>query len=445
MLREGKGGLRAGERLYIMAQPRIVHMSYSADEGGAARAAYRQHEALARAGLNSSMFVLRSSIQNDEHIYRFEPSPGMWSRLLHIARKVWWHASFERYSHSRPSDLEIFTGDRSPFGNEPLLAIPEADILNFHWVAQFVDYRSMLGALGRRAPMIWTLHDMNPFTGGCHYALNCDGYTRSCGACPQLGSRSQHDLSRKIWKRKWRAFQEIGHDRLHVVTPSQWLADRARESSLFSERPIRVIPYGLDTELFSPRDPQISRELLGLHSTMLTLLFVSDSVSNSRKGYKLLKRVLARLKDMDHIQLVSVGEGANDRDLQANVIHAGRIDNERLLSFIYSAADVFVIPSLADNLPNTVLESMACGTPVVGFDVGGIPEMVRPRVTGLLAPVGDCEALGEAIRSLLSDHDLRREMAENCRRIAVEKYSLEVCARAYEALYRSVLNEQPCD
>jgi glycosyltransferase involved in cell wall biosynthesis len=171
-------------------------------------------------------------------------------------------------------------------------------------------------------------------------------------------------------------------------------------------------------------------------------LFVADSTDNWRKGFVLLAEALSGLTELPNLFLVSLGGDKPALNSHIDHLHLGHTDNDRLLSFAYSAADVFVISSLQDNFPNTVLEALACGTPVVGFSVGGIPEMVRSGVTGLLAPPEDEHALAGDIASLLENDELRTEMSANCRRVAIEEYSLEIQANRYIKLYEALINGQ---
>jgi glycosyltransferase involved in cell wall biosynthesis len=319
--------------------------------------------------------------------------------------------------------------------------LPAADIINLHWIAGFVDLQSFFSEMSRHVPIVWTLHDMNAFTGGCHYDEGCGKYELSCGACPQLSSSKSGDRSHRIWLRKRDAFAEVAPGRLQFVSPSRWLADALRRSSLLADRPVTVIPNGVDVDDFAPRDRRLARDALGIPSDAAVVLFVADSVENRRKGFTLLAEALADLHEVPNLLAVSVGRDKPTANFNAKHLHLGYVDNDRFLSLIYSAADAFAIPSLQDNLPNTVLESLACGTPVVGFDLGGIPDLLRPGVTGFLAPEGDVAAFRDALASLLQDPALRVELAANCRHVAVTEYSLEVQARRYLELYESVLAE----
>ncbi len=364
------------------------------------------------------------------------------SGLRRILRRGLIWRDFRRYESSRPSCHDSFNDSRSEYGVTLLEQLPSCDLINLHWIAGFVDYRSFFLRAPSHIPIVWTFHDMNPFTGGCHYDEDCGRFVECCGECPQLGSKDVHDLSRQIWRRKRNIFQRLEPEALHIVTPSLWLAEEAKRSSLLGRFSSSVIPNGLDTDSFSARDPSIARAVLEVPENAKVVLFVAGSTDNWRKGFVFLANALSELPELPDLFLVSLGGGKPALNSRINHLHLGYADNDRLLSFAYSAADVFVISSVQDNFPNTVLEALACGTPVVGFSVGGIPEMVRSGVTGLLAPPGDERALAGAISHLLENDATRAEMSANCRRIATEEYSLEIQANRYIELYEDLIKGQ---
>jgi len=313
-------------------------------------------------------------------------------------------------------------------------------VINLHWVSGLVDYRRFFAAVPEDVPVVWTLRDMNTFTGGCHYDAGCDRFVERCGACPQLGSSDDEDLSRRVWERKETLFSSLTPERLHIVTPSRWMAGEVARSSLLGDRfAVSAIPNGVNTDEFAPRDRAAARSVLGIPEESEVVLFVAYSVAPRRKGFPLLMDALRQLSNRPNLLAVSVGAGSPAADIPFPTLHLGKISQNRLLSLVYSAADVYVIPSLQDNLPSTVLESMACGTPVVGFDVGGVPEMVRPGVTGTLAPVGDVDFLAASISSLLSDPAERKAMAERCRSVVMDEYGMDSYVRGYEALYHRLV------
>jgi glycosyltransferase involved in cell wall biosynthesis len=416
---------------------RVVHIS-NGGFGGAARAAYRLHAGLRRLGHDSCMLVLYPS-EGDPSVRRFLPPGGLWNRFRRYFRGRRIVSDYAPYRQSRSADYDMFSDDRSKYRTDLLAQLPPCDVINLHWVADLVDYRTFFAQAARRQPVVWTLHDKNAFTGGCYYANGCAGYVDSCGTCPALGSRHENDLSRQIWQRKRDTFARAPEGNLEFVAASRWLAEEARRSSLLGKFPVTTIHYGLDLEEFAPRDRSFARSVLGVPPDAAVVLFAATAVSQPRKGFRLLAEALAGLTEVDNLLLLSLGEGVAPAIGSVRHRHLGPASNDRLLSVVYSAADVFVIPSLQENLALTALEAMACGTPVVGFDVGGIPDLVRPGVTGLLAPVGDVPALRAAVRQVLVNPTLRAAMSSNCRRLAAEEFALEVQARRYADLYRRML------
>src|SRR4051812_11809170 len=345
---------------------RIVHLSKNDMQGGAARSAYRLHKGLQLAGHDSSMLVASRSSE-DSSVRVFE-KPAQFTRLaLRGLRQKWISRDFEPYRASRPPEFELFSDDRSTDGVSLLAQIPQADILNLHWVPGFLDYTSFLDRIPQKCPTVWTFHDMNSFTGGCHYDLGCGRYAQHCHMCPQLGSHSEKDLSYEIWERKQAAFSNVSPSRLRIVTPSKWLAQEAKRSPILSKLSVSVIPYGLDLDDFAQRERANIRELLGIPQEAKVVLFVAEGLNNRRKGFSvLLESLIHCVGAIPGLMLLSLGGQKPDFHLKVPWVHVGALNNDRLLSMVYSAADVFVICSLQDNLPNTVLESLACGIPVIG-------------------------------------------------------------------------------
>jgi glycosyltransferase involved in cell wall biosynthesis len=387
--------------------------------------------------MDSEMLVLRRG-SGDERVFAYKPPQNWFSRWQRrrIAGKIW--RDYERYRPTIPPGVEPFSDDRSPIQNL-LQQIPPCDVLNFHWVGELVDWLYFFSFYPDGIPVVWRLADMGALTGGCHYDQGCGKFAERCGACPQLGSADPQDLSHQIWLRKRDALRELSPAGLHVVGPSRWIAEQAQRSSLFGEFPISVIPNGLDIEEFAPRDKGFCRDLWSIPQNAKVVLFAAESIVNVRKGFAHLVEALAGLSRIENLLLVSVGGGKTELPNGLPLRGLGKVTNDRMLSTIYSAADVFVIPSLQESFGQTVIESLACGTPVVGFASGGIPDMVRPGETGWLAPTGDTQALRQSIEEALRDDDRRQAMSATCRRIAVEEYSLDVQANAYVRLYETLL------
>ncbi len=412
---------------------KVVH-SCTADNG----AAYRLHRGLLRLGIESTMFVAQRRT-DDPSVTVFQPPMDLPSRLRRRLRRMQIARSFNRYRKSRPAGYGGFFDDRCQHGANALAQLPTCDVLHLHTMTTLFDFGAFFAAVPQHVPVVRTLHDMSFFTGGCHHDWGCGKYTERCGDCPQLGSREERDLSRQIWQRKRVALRSVPPGCLHFVAPSRWLANEAKRSTLLQDFPITVIPLGLDTNAFCPRDRSFAREIFGVPLDASVVLFVAEPIDRPEKGFVLLAQALDGLSDLANPLLISLGSGKPPEKVRVPHWRLGHIGNERLLSLVYSAADIFVIPSLRDNLPQAALEAIACGTPVVGLAVGGIPEIVRPGITGLLAPAQDVPALRKAIRDLLQDPATRAELSINCRRIAVEEYALDVQAQRYIQLYETVL------
>jgi len=353
---------------------------------------------------------------------------------------VKWHTLLSSYP-KRPPGLEMFTDAESTIRLDLIREVHEADIINLHWVAGAMDCLNAGLAL-KDKPIVWTLHDMNPFTGGCHYAGACLKYKTSCGACPQLGSDNTDDLSQQVWKQKFTACQNLN---INVVAPSRWLGRCAGESALFSRFPVNVIPYGFPLDIFKPYPKMQIRKASKISETAKLILFGADSVANQRKGFAYLLEALNKfpLKSGHEYILVTFGSLPQGIKITSEypVLNTGSIADEKQLALIYSAADVFVLPSLEDNLPNTVIEAMSCGLPVVGFNIGGMPDMVEHEKTGYLAKPRDIAGLTEGINWVISSYENGVNFPERCREKVEKNYALDIQAKTYNDLYHRLLQE----
>ena len=368
----------------------------------------------------------------------FDTSMDWPSRVRRRLRRERIARDFARYSNSRPAGFEVFSDDRSEYGDDFIKHLPPCDVINLHWIARYVDQEAFFSAVPKRTPVVWRIADMNPITGGCHYDEGCGKYLSGCGSCPQLGSDDVNDLSRQVWERKRKIFGDIESRRLHFVALNRWMASNLAQHPFLNRFPVTIIPNGLDTDMFAPRNRKFAREVLGLPQDATIILFVASNVQIRYKGFLPLIEALSGLKGEDKCLLISVGTKSK-LNLEIPHEHLGHINDDHMLALTYNAADLFVIPSLQDNSPNTVLESMACGIPVVGFKTGGVPDMVRDGVTGLLAPCNDVAALKAAIEDLIRKPSKREEMGTNSRRVALHEYSLDVQVGRYYELYQSLL------
>src|SRR3954469_5408651 len=236
----------------------IVHLSTSDSGGGAARAAFRLHTGLRRLGHESRMLVAEKK-SFDTTVTKVSSPKDLSSRIRRSLRRKKLRADHAEYAN-RPAGQELFSDDRTEYLDQLARQLPPCDVVNLHWVAGLLDYEQFFPHLPPTLPVVWRLADMNPLTGGCHYDAGCGRFNDRCGACPQLGSRDENDLSRAIWNRK-RAALDTVKNRLHLVGTSRWIASEAKRSSLLRGVPTTVIPNGLDTDDFAPRDKRFCREL----------------------------------------------------------------------------------------------------------------------------------------------------------------------------------------
>ena len=418
---------------------KVLHVSSSDIMGGAARAAYRLHGGLQAIGIDSNMLVQVK--KSDDPLVNMCVSPKLnfIKRFLRRRRNNKIIKSFKKYEDKRPAGLELFSDSRTTFNFPILKTFDDVDIINLHWVAGFIDYQKFFYFLPAGIPVVWTLHDMNPFTGGCHYAGDCRRFEGKCGTCPQLGSCRTDDLSRDIWEDKQAAIAGLNPATLNFVSPSRWLFDQLGNSKLLGRFSKTVIPNSIDTEIFKARNTSGLREALEIPADALIIGFVADSTAKERKGFYYLKNALEQIVN-SNIFLVSIGENSPKLSDSTNHIHLGSIQVDTLLSLAYSLFDIFVCPSVEDNLPNTVLESLACGTPVVGFNIGGIPDMVVSGVTGFLVSDISEESLKRCLERIISDKNSLEEMSIHCREKVLKEYSLHEQAVNYSKLYSSILS-----
>jgi glycosyltransferase involved in cell wall biosynthesis len=429
---------------------KIVHLCWM-DVGGAGIAAYRLHRGLLAIGVDSTMLVLEKN-HYDEALrilpshYASGSTPA--DTTARSSDKVLakndrrWGLFLSKYP-ARPRDAELFTDILSDLKLHYVKEIQDADIINLHWVAGVIDYPTLPLALAEK-PVVWTLHDMNPFTGGCHYAGCCARYTKACGLCPNLGSQVLQDISWHFHREKQNALAELN---ITVVTPSAWLGECSRQSSLFGSRTHHVIPYGLPTATFRPWSRSGARQIHGIPDDTFLVLFGAAALHIKRKGYTFLLEALNRLRErvpIDKIALGIYGVVSDTMPLPQGYRHYlfGPVLNEESLAQIYSLADVYVIPTIEDNLPNTVIEALACGLPVVGFKTGGVPDMIVHKHNGYLVAQGDIDGLIDGIQWARLLGETRGAISAVCRAEAVERYDLTVQAGRYAELYRELADRR---
>jgi glycosyltransferase involved in cell wall biosynthesis len=402
----------------------ILHINQSDISGGAAIAGYRLHEGLLAQGIDSRLLV--GTVKTSSNRVASVPSNHRIEKQL---LRVTWRLGLNYLNHISSFDIP----KHSFYKN--------ANILNFHNLhTGYFNYLA-IPSLTENKPAVFTLHDMWSFTGHCAYSYDCTRWQSGCGKCPNLDTYPAvtRDNTRIEWKLKNWVYSQSN---LTIVTPSHWLTKQAQQSML-NCFPIHHIPYGIDTEAYQPLDSEQCRYLLNIPNNKKVLLFAADSLKDTRKGgdllFKALQSLPASLKA--EIVLLTFGSSGNtiSEQLGIKAINLGYISSDRLKSIAYSAADLFIFPTRADNLPLVLQESMACGTPMISFKIGGVPDLVRPSVTGYLAIPEDADDLLNGIVQILEDEALRNRMSHNCREIALAEYPLELQAKRYIELYQKTL------
>lgn len=321
-------------------------------------------------------------------------------------------------------------------------AIQEADILHLHWTnSGYLSINNLKQLLQTSKPVVWTLHDMWAFTGGCHYSNGCDNFLNQCGNCWMLRRPQANDLSHKVWQRKFDMLQSVQN--LTIVSCSNWLGNVSRSSGLLGNMPTMAIPNPIDIDTFSPKDKATVRKKWGIDADARIILFGAANINDRRKGITYLVEALHLLKQQtadSPIQMVIFGKNKHfdTTTLPFKVKELSIISAESDLAEIYSAADVFVSPSLEDNLPNMIMESLACGTPVAAFNTGGIPDLIDHQQNGYLAEYKSSADLAAGIHHLLFSED-SEGLSTSARQKVLDNYTNNRVAKQYIDLYNSIL------
>jgi glycosyltransferase involved in cell wall biosynthesis len=408
---------------------KILHLSTSDIDGGGARAAYRLHEGLKSIKVDSRMLV-RAKLSTDKSIVADKslitklgpPLSGLPLRFY-------------------PKTYGMFSSQWFFDAIAPQVKQINPDIVHLHWICN--GFLSVESFSKLNKPLVWTLHDMWPFTGGCHYTDECLGYKSTCGSCPLLRSQSSRDLSHWVMTRKLNSWKKLNPI---IVSPSNWLAKCALESTLFKNYRVEVIPHGLDLSRYKPVDQKLARNLLNLPQDKKLVLFGASSgaTGHTRKGFHLLQPALKKLNQMDstsNLELVVFGASEPEKalDLGFKTHYLGTFQDDISLALIYSSADVMVVPSTQEAFGQTASEALACGTPVVAFASTGLQDIVEHQVDGYLAQPFEIDDLTEGIAWILQDEVRLLKLRQQARSKAEQQFSLALQANRYISLYDSLL------
>lgn len=417
---------------------KVVLVSTSDRNGGAAIACYRIYQALKKNGVEVSMLV-RDKVSDDKDVYTL--NTNFFTKFLNFMSFclerlcILFRLKFKKKN--------LFQVSFDNFGAANLLSHPlikNADVINFHWTSQgMLSLRQLKKLLKENKNIVFTMHDMHYFTGICHYARECKNYETGCGNCLFLNhGKNGDDFSKRLFNLK----NGIEHRmKLIYVACSNWLKDTAENSAMFASNRVFSVPNPIDTGVFRPQDKAAARKKFNL-TKKYVILFGAAKFSDKRKGLKHLIEALRiiHIKHTefdDEIQLLVFGEGdpALIKQLPYACKTAGYIKDEKDLVALYNAANIFVTPSLEDNLPNTVMEALSCGTPCAAFNTGGLPQLIDNNVNGYLAELKNAEDLANGIFKILTAENYT-SYSRGARSKVENNFSEPVIAMKYNEIYR---------
>lgn len=414
---------------------KVLLLSTSDLDGGAARATYRLHKGFQSINTVSQMLV-QAKHSDDERVITTQKRCDV-GEAIGVLRRGIDNLPLKAYpGRDRASYSPQWLPDRI----NAKVAQLNPDIINLHWVNK--GYLQIESLAKFNKPLVWSLHDMWSFTGGCHYSQGCDRYEVSCGACPYLQSEKSLDLSRWVWQRKARNWKDLN---LTIVALSSWLAKCAQSSSLFKNSRVETIPNGLNTESYKPVHQKIARKLLNLPLDKKLILFGSvNPTSDKRKGFHLLQSALQSLKQsgwQEDLELVIFGTSQPEKPVEMGfkAHYLGMFSDDPSLALVYSSADIFIAPSIQENLANTVMESLACGTPCVAFRIGGMSDLIEHQKNGYLAEPFKIEDLAQGIVWVLDNAERHQKLAEYARKKVEQEFAIEIQARRYMCLFAEIL------
>jgi glycosyltransferase involved in cell wall biosynthesis len=409
---------------------KVVHVNYFDNMGGSGRAAYRIHHALRLAGVESRVLV-KEAFTSDWTVQPLMPARQKRDLFQRVQRK-WFDQLIRRFQTANPTlhSPDVYSSvDVQQINNS------DTDIVHLHWFNSGMVSIADIATISK--PIVWTLHDMWAFCGAEHVTYEFrwkDGYRKD----NRPGYESGFDLNRWTWERKRNYWKRP----MHIVTPSHWLAQCVQQSALMNSWPVTVIPNAIDTDLWQPLEKQQARQILNLPSDVTLIVFGALGGGNDpNKGFDLLQNALAHLRgEVPGLELVIFGQDPpqSPPDLGFPVHYTGHLHDDISLRLLYSAADLLVIPSRLENLPNTGVEAHACGTPVVAFHVGGLPDIVEHLHTGYLAKPYDTADLAHGIQWVLGKRE-EGSLGQRARERAVERFSGQRVAEQYLAVYQQVV------
>ncbi len=420
---------------------KVIHVNTFDIQGGAARAAFRLNKALNNLNVNSKILV-RSKAGDDIKVKSIGDTDIQ--KVLGKIRSYYKILILKPYKNRQKVPFSMAITGIDICKNK---YAKTADIINLHWInSGFLSLIFFRKINKLNKPIVWTLHDMWPFTGGCHNSSGCTKYKEKCGQCPMLNSNKDRDLTRRIWKKKNKYFKNLN---LTIVTCSTWLAQCAKDSSLFKDLRIEVIPNSLDVNVFKPINKEIARDILNLPQNKYFILFgAMDATTNKRKGFYYLTKALEKIKNdypqiKDDLELLIFGASYSEdiKKLSIKTNFLGRLNDNYSLALCYNAADIFVGPSLEEAFGLTYTEAMACGTPCVAFNYSGPKDIIEHKQNGYLAEYKSANDLAEGIYWMLEDKNRLIYLKKKARQKVLDNYTYDIVGNKYFDLYKELLNK----
>ncbi|HYW21512.1 MAG TPA: glycosyltransferase [Nodularia sp. (in: cyanobacteria)] len=400
--------------------------------GGSGIAAQRIHKALGQKNIPSQLLSRKgtSFLPHSSRDNRY--SSILWRNLESISTSRQWKQS----NHDRG----LFTSPQWIYQTQLQDIAVQASIINLHWISRWLHQASFFNSIPPDIPIIWSLHDMNPITGGCHHALDCEKFATHCCDCPNLKNSGKHDQASKNFALKAKLYQRLN---LHFVGNSTWTTAQAQKSALGKyARSIRTIPLGIDTNDYQPIDSCIAKAALRVNSDDFAIAFACADLSDKNKNLPILLEAIAQLSKHHSITLILFGSGQiPELNSQITTVILGHLSSPQLQSLAYSAADIFVMPSQIESFGLTALESMACGTPVLAFRTGGIPDLVIHQETGWLADdIGSIESLYQGLHWMLQHPQERSHLGKAARERVEREFTDDIMANRYINLYQELIS-----
>lgn len=412
---------------------KIITFSKEEKSGGAARAAYAWHTMLLKHKVDATYLVENQQTNLPSVI----STKSKFQKLVNMIRPTLSDMILNFKNPKRkqyPWGVNLF-----PTHSFKMLEERPADLINFHWISRETISWKEIAKINK--PIVWTMHDMWAMTGGCHYTYGCEKYKTHCGDCPQLQSNKLKDTSYKVFEKK---IKLLKNKNITILASSKWLYNCFKSSTIFKDFPIYQIPNPINTEIFKPIDKSVAKNIINLSPNKKAILFMAfAATTDERKGFQFLPEMIKDLEakySADEVEFVVVGDSENRSNLNTkfDIKFLGTVSDDWSLALIYSACESLIAPSMQENLSNAVMEALACGTPVVAFNIGGMPDMIVHQHNGYLATPFKADELAKGIQFVFEHNELKA----NARKFILDNFTNEVVFQKLFPIYNKILKNE---